>query len=371
MHKQTRRRIWMAAAVAAFAAAATQSGRAQQADAKTAEQVYKNITHMKGTPAEQLIPAMQVMSSALGVNCEFCHIEGKRDLDDKPAKKRARDMIAMTDAVNKDGFKGRQTITCFSCHRGAERPVDVPPVVTSDAAPHPETPAGPPRGPMDAAATAALVDQIAGKYLEAAGGADALKKITARVMTGSMSAGGNQAPVEIYAKASDKVVVISRAQNGMSYTASDGKSGWTGNTGRPARDMSSQEAWATSVQYDVALPMRLKEFFPQLRPGRPEQVNGVDCVLLIGSAPGKPSARLWFDAKTGLLVRMLFLADTPVGRVPTQVDFSDYRDLDGVKTPFRWTTSGMSRRSTIQLADIKSNSPIDDAKFVKPADAIK
>ena len=191
-------------------------------------------------------------------------------------------MIAMTDAVNKDGFKGRQTTTCFSCHRGAEHPVDVPPVMMSDAPPHPETPSAP-RGPApDAAATAAMVDQITGKYLEAAGGADALKKITARVMTGSLSAGGNQAPVEIYAKANDKVVVISRAQNGMSYTASDGKSGWTGNTGRPARDMSSQEAWATSVQYDAALPLRLKEFFPQLRPGRPEQVNGVDCVLLIG-----------------------------------------------------------------------------------------
>ena len=80
MHSQTRRRIWIAAAVAAFAAAGTQPGRAQQAELKPAEQVYKNITHMKGTPAEQLIPAMQVMSSALGVNCEFCHIEGKRDL---------------------------------------------------------------------------------------------------------------------------------------------------------------------------------------------------------------------------------------------------------------------------------------------------
>jgi Photosynthetic reaction centre cytochrome C subunit. len=362
----------MAAAVATFAAAGTQLGRAQQADVKTAEQVYKNITQLKGTPADQLIPAMQFMAGALGVNCEFCHVEGKRDLDDKPAKKRARDMIAMTEAVNKDGFKGRQTVTCYSCHGGAERPVGVPPVVTSDLPPHPETPSGSPRGTvMDEAAGAAIVDQIAAKYLDAAGGGDGLKKITARVMTGSLIAGGNQTPVEIYAKANDKVVVISHAQNGMSYTASDGTLGWTGNTGRPARDMSSQEAWATSVQYDVALPLRLKQLFPQLRPGGPEQVNGVDCVVLNGTAPGKPSARLWFDPKTGLLARMLFLADSPVGRVPTQVDFSDYRDVDGVKMPFRWTTSGMTRRSTIQLTDIQSNSPIDDAKFAKPADAIQ
>src|SRR5215510_9845451 len=92
---------------------------AQTPDVKTAEQVYKNITALKGTPADQLVPAMQFISSSLGVECGTCHVQGKPEADDKPAKKTARNMIAMTLAINKDSFGGRTQITCYSCHRGS------------------------------------------------------------------------------------------------------------------------------------------------------------------------------------------------------------------------------------------------------------
>ena len=38
-----------------------------------AEQVYKNIQALKGTPAELITPTMRVMARDLGVTCEFCH----------------------------------------------------------------------------------------------------------------------------------------------------------------------------------------------------------------------------------------------------------------------------------------------------------
>src|SRR5215475_13098078 len=99
-----------AAAAAAFAGLifAPHSLRAQgTAEAKTAEQVYKNITELKGTPADQLGPAMQFISASLGVNCEFCHVQGKFEADDKGAKKTAREMIAMQNMINKNSFRGR------------------------------------------------------------------------------------------------------------------------------------------------------------------------------------------------------------------------------------------------------------------------
>lgn len=86
-----------------------------QGDGKTADQVYKNIIELKGTPADELIPAMQFISASLGVECSFCHVQGKFDADDKRPKKTARDMMAMTAAINKDAFKGRQEITCNTC----------------------------------------------------------------------------------------------------------------------------------------------------------------------------------------------------------------------------------------------------------------
>src|ERR1039458_8180781 len=108
-----------------FAGFAAQPARAQAAGtSKTAEEVYKNIVQLKGTPADQLMPAMQFMASSLGAECAFCHVQGQMESDDKPAKRTARAMIAMTAAIDKDNFRGQLQVTCFSCHRGSARPVN-------------------------------------------------------------------------------------------------------------------------------------------------------------------------------------------------------------------------------------------------------
>jgi hypothetical protein len=60
-------------------------------------------------------------------------------------------------------------------------------------------------------------------------------------------------------------------------------------------------------------------------------------------------------------------ADTPIGRNPTQIDYADYRDVDGIKLPFRITYAWLDGRDSIELKDIKLNVPIDEAKFGRPA----
>src|ERR1017187_8719669 len=148
--------LTIAAALAAFTAP---SLSAQQ----TAEQVYKNITELKGTPADQLGPAMQFISSSLGVECSFCHVPGKMDADDKPAKKTAREMMSMTAEINKNAFKGQRQVTCYSCHHGLGHPASNPPVLESDA------PAPKPAAPTVTSAAAPTADQIAENYLAAMG----------------------------------------------------------------------------------------------------------------------------------------------------------------------------------------------------------
>lgn len=240
-----------------------------------------------------------------------------------------------------------------------------PPVLESDAAPKPA--AAPPR-PTDAGPTA---DQIVEKYVAAVGGADAIQKIHSRVAKGSILVGTNQTPIEVITKAPNKRISITHNSSGESYTAFDGTGGWLGNTGRPAREMSAAESGAAGLDAEFALALRLKEILPQLRRGRRETIGGVECETLIGSGPGLPQVRLYFDPTSGLLVRMVRFAETPMGRMPTQIDYADYRDADGVKIPFRWTLSRPNGRFTIQLAEVKSNAPVEDAKFAKPAGEVK
>jgi photosynthetic reaction center cytochrome c subunit len=331
---------------------------------KTAEQVYKNISQLKGTPAEQLMPAMEVISSSLGVECSFCHVAGKPELDGKPEKKTARQMMMMVASINQGNFGGGQQVSCYSCHHGVTNPGSVPPVLEGGDA-RTETSSASPAG------AAPTSDDVIQRYVKAMGGADAIHRITSRVERGMILVGGSQTPIEVLTKAPHKRVTITHAATGDSFTAFDGTAGWMGNTGRPAREMSPTESAASALDAEFAVALRLKEIFPQIRRAPPEQIAGVMCQVLIGTAPGRLPVRLYFDQNSGLLVRLVRYAETPVGRNPTQIDYADYRDTDGVKIPFRWTLSRLNGRFTIQIADVKSNVPIDDAKFARPAGDVK
>jgi len=136
-----------------------------------------------------------------------------------------------------------------------------------------------------------------------------------------------------------------------------------------AREMSAAESESAGLDAEFYFPLRIKEIFTQARRGRPEEVGGVMCETLNASGPKEPPVRLYFDPKDGLLVRMVRYAETPVGRNPVQIDYADYREADGVKIPFRWTLARTNGRFTIQIDSVKSNVPIDDARFSRPTGA--
>lgn len=363
---------------AALAGAQAQSGTAQQAPAQTAaetpkpkvsEEVFKNIQVLKGVPVEQWQPTMQYMATSLGVECEFCHVGNAREKDDKKQKQVARKMIEMTRALNKDVPEVEGRVTCYSCHHGLQEPVFTPPVADENFAP------APPRGPAAAGAEPATppppqvtVDQILEKYAQAVGGAEVFQKITSRVSKGSLlMGGGRQSPIEIFAKAPDKRISVMRQPNGReSQTAYDGKTGWLGGTGQPAREMNAAETAAARFDADFHFAAHVKKSLVQLRVVRPEKVGDREMNVVIGRMAGQPPMRLYFDPQTGLLMRVVRFVETALGRLPTQIDYADYRDAGGVKIPFRWTIARPNGRFTIQIEQVQQNVPIDDAKFAAP-----
>ena len=130
------------------------------------------------------------------------------------------------------------------------------------------------------------------------------------------------------------------------------------------------EQEAAKLDAEAFYPGRLERVFGELKlQEHEEKIDGHETDVVLGLSKSQPPVKFYFDKSSGLLVRMVHYADTPLGLNPTQVDFADYRDIGGVKTPYRWTIARPSGAFTIQVDQVEQNVPIDDARFVKPVPA--
>ncbi len=325
---------------------------------KTAEQVYKNIQVLKGVPASQLDADMAFISGSLGVRCNYCHVN-PFEKDDKPAKQTARQMIRMVFDLNRGNFNGEAAVSCYTCHRGQPRPVSVPAVgqnlwQPSDRAAKPDAPLP-------------SVDEILEHYVQAAGGRQAIERVTSRVWKGSrVGADGVLVPEEVYAKAPNKLLTVTSYPNQVFRTGFDGARGW-GMANQQRRDLPEEVLSQLRREAEFYKETRLKELYPKiLILGRTAVGERVAYVLEATPADGGSPVRLFFDVQTGLLVRKYSEAKTVLGQFPTQTDYEDYREVDGVRLPFtiRWSIPG--RAWGRKVTEVKQNVPLEDSLFSSP-----
>ena len=337
-------------------------------EGKTAEQAYKNIKVLTGTPADQLAPAMHLIRAALGVDCEFCHEEADRSADTKRPKETARKMMQMMMDLNKNSFNGRQAVTCDTCHRGSPDPENTPMLPVMDAAEMPQVPLP-------------SVDQILAKYVEALGGEQALRKVTSRVITGTQyipSGPGGAVPVpaavERDLKAPNMIVDIYKTPT---YTISDGFDGtaaWSQDARGRVAEPGKLEQMRAKRSIDFYEPLSLKSEYTQMMVRGIERVNDRDAYVVVGRPQGDSPERLYFDTETGLLLRRARALPTPLGNIPLNTDYADYRDTgSGVKFPYLITMDPangdtvLTVVATLHVTKVQDNAPVDNSKFAKPA----
>jgi hypothetical protein len=336
---------------------------------RPAEQVYKNIKVLQGTAADSFNQGMHLISGALGVNCEYCHVE--RDFVSDSVKKKdvARAMITMTAELNQKSFEGKQVITCYTCHQGHAIPVGMPKL------PRPNYPeeAKPASGLPSAA-------EVLAKYITALGGEQNLRKINTRIITAQQdipTGPGGVLPlvaqVEIHQKAPNLMLRTAKTNQGTSPNGYDGKTAWTqdakGKVNMPVELEQLRERRAA----DFFEPLNLTKEYGELKVEGVEKVGSAQAYLVTGTfAPGVP-IQLYFDTKSGLLLRRWTVVPTAAGNSPFQVDYADYRDAGhGVKYPYTIHMEPAGPRtelithSTIHVQKIQENVALEDARFLRP-----
>ena len=342
----------------------------EPAAVQMSDQIFKNVQVLKGIPVDEFMGTMGLFSAALTVCCGDCHTgagtSNPKWEDDPPKKRTARRMIQMVAAINRDNFNGRQVVTCWTCHRGSERPMATPPLDKMYGEPTIE--------PPDIIATATsgepTADQIFDKYIQALGGAARLASLTSFTAKGTAMPYGDPDvyQAEIYAKAPNQLATFVHQQEGDMVRTFDGRQGyfilpltvveeypWTGGANEGAK-----------LDAALAFPGRIKQALTNWRVGFSTTVNEKEVRVVQGTGPSGLLGTFYFDKESGLLVRMVRYVNSAMGRVPTQIDVSEYKAVAGVMMPSKWSYAWVSGREDFSMTDIQPNVAVDAAKFGKP-----
>jgi photosynthetic reaction center cytochrome c subunit len=349
---------------------------------KTVEQVQKNIKVLNGMPQSQLIPVMNFIAASLGRRCNFCHVNrsGQWDYasDEKTEKNTAREMIKMVLDLHKQKFPGAEEISCYTCHRGQSHPTSFPPLPLPLPSPRPAAPGGAGAGSASPSATPQpspsatpalpTAEAIFSKYIQAIGGQANVDKIKTRSVKGSVSQPTGPVPFESLQAAPDKFHIMATVGQATFERGFNGSLGWE-KSARGVRQLSPSEISGLQGTLGLVRHIRLKEQFKSTRVRPAEKIGDRPVVMVIGTTLDDRQERLYFDAETGLLMRRVSYLPTLIGLIPEQLDFADYRDVDGVKFPFLITLSSIevgNPVSTRTISEIKLNPIVDDAKFNMP-----
>ncbi len=356
--------------------ASAQGPRAGSSEQKSGE-FFKNVTTstLKELTPSDFLGAMGVMTSALGYDCSDCHPGAGTDLmnwatDSNPRKKTARRMVEIVAAINREHFGGTQMVTCWTCHHGQEAPATSIALDKLYGAPNEEK-----QDIIDAAEGEPPASQILDEYIQAMGGAGKLAGLKSYVITGYSEGygglGGNAA-FQIFAQAPDRrgmwINFPEHPDRGISAWTYDGKTGWISTPRGFLREypLNGNDLNGARLDSLLAFPGGIKTALANWRVGFEDTLQGKHVYVVQGNGPGGLLGTLYFDKQTHLLLRYVRQTPSPVGRISIQQDYEDYRDVDGIKIPFKYSFLWLDGRFTATISDVKVNVPVDEAKFGKP-----
>ena len=344
------------------------------ATGQKAGEAFKNVTTstLKELSVDDFIASMGLISANLGLDCADCHPNAGTDradfVIDTPRKVTARRMVEMVAGINRTNFGGVQRVTCWTCHHGRITPSTT---ISLDAwyeAPNIEL-----DDTVRQESGQPTADQVLDKYIQALGGAQRLAGLTSVVATGNAlgygDLGGN-ADFTMFAKSpNQRATLIKDTQRPASIWAFDGRTGWI-KTPRGLLgeyELIGSELDGARLEAQLSFPGQIKQALTNWRGAAIRSIGDRDFVVVQGSGPRGFLATLYFDPASGLLSRMVRYGPSPIGRMPTQIDYSDYRDVGGIKFPFEYKFMWLDGRYTAKLNKIETNVAIDATKFGRPS----
>jgi hypothetical protein len=346
------------------------AGQAPEPAPPMVDTVFKNVQVLKGIPVDEFMDTMGMFSASLGYDCVSCHspnisTDRAAFAIATPQIQRARQMIVMMNTINRNYFGGEPRVSCFTCHRAQYRP-EIVPSLALQYGEFIDDPSSMRIFPDDRE----TVDQVFERYLQALGGPQRLAALTSYVARGTFegfNTGATQFPIEIAAAAPNRRTQVVRAPDGEAVKTFDGMTAWVAEGWRPLPLMalSKGNLEAARLEATVSFPATMRQAFSQWQVST-TTIDDRVVRILQGANPGQLPVNFYFD-ESGLLARIVRWNRTAAGTIPMQFDYSDYREVAGVKIPFHTVLTWTDGRNVTTLAEVVPNARLDAARFAKPA----
>jgi photosynthetic reaction center cytochrome c subunit len=372
--------VWVASVPAARQAAPAQGASAQATAAPgvpMAETVFKNVQVLKGIPVDEFMDTMGMFAAATTKDCTGCHapdvLTASRDAFAKetPMIQRARQMVVMMNTINRNYFRGEKRVTCYTCHSATSSPQRVPNLAIQYGTPPAENPDTLDFVPIPEDAN--QVDQVFAKYVQLIGGTERWAAAASFAATGTYAGWDTsrvEVPVEFFGKSPNQLTTVVHRKEGDNTWVIDGTNFWYAGVDAAVPNFTMQYTGGNlaGARIDAMVmnnPTLIQKTFNRWQVSE-NVIDDKPVLVLQGTKPGELPINLFFD-ESGLLVRLIRWNDTAVGPVPTQFDFSDYREVGGVRRPFQWVKAWTNNRVEFKLKDVRANVPLDPSRFARPA----
>jgi hypothetical protein len=222
---------------------------------------------------------------------------------------------------------------------------------------------GPPKG-----------EEILDKYVEATGGKAAYEKCTNRVVHATIEVlgVGIKGKVTTYSAAPAKVYTETNLPGlGKFEEGTDGKVAWDLNATTGPRLKEGSEKTNALRRADFYGELNWRKHFKKVVGVGEETVDGKPCYKVELTTPDDQIKTRYYDKATSLLVKSTGVEKTAMGEFKVEALMSDYRNVDGVKIPFKSRQKFLSNEMIVTMDKVEHNVKLPENRFDLPEEIKK
>ena len=209
---------------------------------------------------------------------------------------------------------------------------------------------------------------IVDRFVDVTGGKAAYSRVNSELAEGmvNMGAQGVSGSVKVFKKAGNSYTVIEIEGVGKLEEGVVGGVAWENNKITGARVRSGEEREMHIRNAAIDLDHQWRKYFPTAEMAGSETVAGEDCQkVIMRPKSGEPETR-FFSKKTGLLLKMSATMPTQMGPMPMESTMADYREVQGVKRPFKLGIMAGGQSAEMVFSKWTINGAIPATAFTLP-----